>query len=570
MAGKPSRRNRRGNVVIPFDLREFLCRLAEATGGPSDREFDWSVLKPGSIGKGCGDTPDRFAVTYLFEEILSKFDDGLPSPEKERATWERFSAAEEACLRTNERLLHDKTGYSVSSQSVWSQINEARRKISRVLGDFDWNEAAHGFSFGPGATTRLPRRRADRAYKYSGTPETTPGNLALAYAAISSIPLWKESLLSQGGAVPKVRDGNKIITVPKNFKTNRVIAVEPDMNMYVQKGIGTMIRKRLKRVGVDLDDQRVNQNFAQLGVRANLATIDLSMASDTVSYEIVRQLLPSDWFEALEQCRSPVGFLPSGERVVYRKFSSMGNGYTFELESLIFWALCQACASAHSVDATSISVYGDDIIFPAERYHELKELLEFVGFLVNDKKSFASGPFRESCGKHYFNGFDVTPFYVRRPISKLTDLFVLHNNLYRWVGRNWWNEQINRDKLRDICTWVRSFAPMSWRKPAIPDGFGDGAFLGTFEEATPQSVATRKSSRGWEGFRCKSIISLTTVGDFDDIGRLISSLHWAEQTNRIPFREPLGGVSLAPRERWSYIIVPQFTGADPFASFSSN
>jgi hypothetical protein len=217
--------------------------------------------------------------------------------------------------------------------------------MKRLLGEFSWDDASVHFGWGPGASTRLPRRRSDAAFKYSGRPDTTIGNAILANACIMRSPLWQEGLtFEEGSGYCSIVPGNRIITVAKNYKTNRTIAVEPCMNMYVQKGIGGLMRRRLKRAGFDLNDQTRNQRLALIGsFSGTLATIDMSMASDTVSYELVRLLAPSDWFEALEQCRSPVGVLPDGTRIWYHKFSSMGNGYTFELETAIFCCSCSGC-----------------------------------------------------------------------------------------------------------------------------------------------------------------------------------------------------------------------------------
>jgi hypothetical protein len=138
------------------------------------------------------------------------------------------------------------------------------------------------------------------------------------------------------------------------------------MNIYVQKGIGGVIRNRLRSIGINLDDQTKNQRLAKIGsFSGRLATIDLSMASDCISRLIVEKLIRSDWLLALGQCRSPIGVLPSGRKIFYQKYSSMGNGYTFELETLIFLSLAYAWARLHGEDVDRISVYGDDIIVPS-------------------------------------------------------------------------------------------------------------------------------------------------------------------------------------------------------------
>lgn len=556
MASKHVRRNRRNNVAVPFNFEQFIQRLTRATGWTGEVVAERPYSPDRFIaGRWCGDSPGEFSVNYLFEEMFSKFDDGKPSPDKEAKTWQRFAEAEEMSRDTNIRLIYDKSRFSVDPRSVESLIERARRKISEIVGDFDWNRASRGFAFGPGASTRLPRAKGDAAYKFSGIPETTIGNLALATAAIKAVPLWEESILFEELAPgPKVVPGNKIGTVPKNYKTHRVTATEPCMNMYVQKGIGGLIRQRLKRHGVNLDDQTRNQELARKGVDLNLATIDLSMASDTVSYELVRRLMPSDWFEALEQCRSPIGVLPSGEQVLYRKFSSMGNGYTFELESLIFFGLCLALAEVYGLEVTNIAVYGDDIIFPASHAPELCELLKYAGFKPNEDKTHLTGPFRESCGKHYYSGYDVTPFYIKRRPKSLRDKFLLHNQVYRWCKRNWWNSRWHRGEMRSLLEDLRASCPSFWRKPRIPDDFGDGAFIGTFDQVCPEPAL-----HGHEGWICEVLTDVSQSGDLETLGRLIKSLFRLDQLRGdLRFlEEPLsaGGVSLPPEVQRRRVVV---------------
>jgi len=93
------------------------------------------------------------------------------------------------------------------------------------------------------------------------------------------------------------------------------------------------MKKRLGLFGVNLRDQSVNQRYALLGsIDGSLATIDLSSASDTVSYALVMSLLPSGWFDLLDLFRSECVEVPGGV-IELEKFSSMGNAYTFELRA---------------------------------------------------------------------------------------------------------------------------------------------------------------------------------------------------------------------------------------------
>lgn len=494
---------------IRFDLARFEREFAACLAA-SPRE---AAGQPGSGIPLFDDGFDVARSSYFLSEFMSKFDDGKKNPAKEQVTWEKFHEAERLCFETNQRL--SVQGFRGPFEQV---ISLAKNISDKILGRFDWDVASNGFGWGPGASTRLSRRHSDAAYKFSGNPETTIGNAILADAAIAAFPLWKESLDISKGDVGycKIVPGNRIVTVPKNFKADRTIAIEPDMNMYIQKGIGALLRKRLKMAGCDLNDQTRNQRLAQIGSFAGtLATIDLSMASDTVSRVLVEKFIRPDWLAALEQTRSPFGVLPSGEKIFYQKFSSMGNGFTFELESLIFYSLALAWCHYHGEEVHRVSVYGDDIILPSTAAAGFCGLLRFCGFKTNDKKSYWTGPFRESCGKHFHNGHDISPFYIRRPVEHITDLFLVHNNIRRYALRH----PDVRGPLEKLCWSIRQLAPAKWRKPRLPDGYGDGAFIGFFDEVTP-----KLHPDGWEYCVTQVFTSKTSHVNTEVPGLLVKSI----------------------------------------------
>lgn len=499
---------------LNFSNERFLELLAQAAG----------VLPVGILGR---ETPldlsglEAARASLLVGELFSKYDDGKPSPEKTDTTWKRFHAAEESCRATNEVF------YARSSKDpFWVCV---RRRVWDILKGFSWDECAKHFAFGPGSTTRLARSECAAAYKYSGIPESTSGNAVLAACAISMLPLWKHNVRVRAeelgiDGLTTIVPGNSVLAVPKNYKTDRTIAKEPCMNIYVQKGIGRVIRHRLYQVGVNLDDQTRNQRAAYQGsLDGSLATIDLSMASDTIAREVVSYLLPNDWYYALEQCRSPVGVLPSGEKISYQKFSSMGNGYTFELESLIFYAICQQCSNPNVNEwDDAVCAYGDDLIVRSEHYDTVCQRLVEAGFTPNPKKSFSTGPYRESCGKHYFLGNDITPFYIRRPVDTLDRLFLTHNNVWRWSERT-------GVPLQEFCVQLRSLAPSKWRTPRLPDGYGDGAFIGYLSDLTLDS-----HPHGWEYWQVKALARTSIeLSDLLPDGQSLASLKELEHRRSV-------------------------------------
>jgi hypothetical protein len=63
-----------------------------------------------------------------------------------------------------------------------------------------------------------------------------------------------------------------------------------------------------------------------------------------------------------------------------------------------------------------VRVYGDDIIIPVDYVRTVVPMLETFGFRVNRDKSFWTGKFRESCGRDYYDGDDVSIVKVRQKI----------------------------------------------------------------------------------------------------------------------------------------------------------
>lgn len=512
MNTKKQRRLSNANRPLPGALLGFARSTLTELGTHLSAQMA-SLLEQGRYGSVVTTDPVRpsdysdlslYKRDYLACELLSKFpiDIGI---DREKVAIEAFLSAEDTCKSTNARF----STQGVRNWTFWerSVMETARLKIGKVLGPFDWNEASSYFDFGPGATTSLSRRKASTENKLHFGIDVTPGALHLAEAVWSFNRGWKSALSENHAVYPRVVRGSRIVTVPKNAKTDRVIAIEPDMNMFVQKGVGRMIRNRLRRAGLDLNRCWLdNHELAREGsLSGSYATIDLKSASDSISKKLVEWLLPPDWYEALSLCRSSQAVLPSGEWATLQKFSSMGNGYTFELESLIFWGLVQAvmaCSKVHPthmLEKGRISVFGDDIIVPVCWYDEVTSILQHAGFTVNVKKTFKDGPFRESCGKHYFRGCDVTPFYLREEASTCLTLIHALNKAREWSIHPVWG----LEGLGHTYEAWRSKLPVPLRRPLIPYGYGDGALWGDFDEVTPQRY---RPGDGLEGWVCHSLL----------------------------------------------------------------
>ncbi len=462
--------------------------------------------------------PQRFADDYLVSKFVSKYPGFRHRDlDPERTASENFRIFEGLCKSTNKRFASLEMDPSLWDPTMLRIFRLARRKIISVLGRPDIQRISEGFGWGPGATSVATGSRTSAYVKFAQRLDITSNSLVMGHCCVNSTPSWVNCQLQTDGfpsvEVSLTREafnvvrGNEIVFVPKNAKTHRVIAKEPHVNSFLQKGFGSEIRRLLRtRAGINLDDQEINQRMAKEGSESGLlSTIDLKGASDTISQGIVKYLLPAEWFFLLDQIRSKQGFLrKEGTWIYYHKFSSMGNAYTFELESLIFWALCKACLDVEGHD-TRMSVYGDDLIVPSTAYDDVVRVLNFAGFLVNTDKSYASGPFRESCGKDYFLGVDVRPIFLKEEISNVESLFKLANGVRRYAHRRNFGYGCDR-RLRRTWLLIVAQLPDQFRDLKIPDGFGDGGLLSNFDEATPSIPRDRKGHNGWEGFFFKAIV----------------------------------------------------------------
>lgn len=173
----------------------------------------------------------------------------------------------------------------------------------------------------------------------------------------------------------------------------------------------------------------------------------MSKASDSFTREHLRALLPKDWCVYTES----LGY----ERCVVEDKTHplvsvmlMGQGHTFPLQTLLFFALAEATRVLLKVRG-KVSVYGDDIIVPTQMATQLITILTDLGFILNRDKSFFDAPdkiwrskkfFRESCGADFYGGVDVRPFMPQGRSERLKAgrytafLHTMINGLYeRWT-----------------------------------------------------------------------------------------------------------------------------------------
>lgn len=488
--------NREVQVRVPTDYpwrvldaisNDLACcldtdSLAELKGVVRSRDYNrylalseaWS---PQSTIHSRGISVEQFYAKYQASALLKKYQFPTDSEARRATALKKFKAAEEACYTFN-REGSRQLAY-LSDTNELQIYTYAREFLSRLLGEElpERKVLTLWSRHGPGSNLDTKEGRISLYDKYSAWPYScTRGARELAKLSIQDDERWLGALeddyrrvkgiepwriLDQDrfwSDVLHVVPGNKICFVPKNSQTDRSIAIEPCMNLYLQLGVDGYIRRRLKRWGVDLDDQTKNQELARRGSKHwmeedSFVTLDLSAASDSISLEVCRLLLPPQWYRYLIKLRSPVGVC-EGETIVYNKISSMGNGYTFALESAIFASVIYGVEMLlkGSFNRDEIAVFGDDLIVRYSSSSLVVQMLNRCGFTLNPEKSFMEGPFRESCGADWFGGMPVRPVFLSAKPSTVMELWNDSNRLRRVLSLRVMGFEFESTKL--IRRWI--------------------------------------------------------------------------------------------------------------------
>lgn len=452
---------------------------------------------------------DLFACHYLSYNLLRKvvrIHGTVEQPEKRRRdTLTGFLARE---LTNNSINQHESWGYdtvtghhlppadSIMGQRAHNVLLRARDYIKTILGTKpNMDRIVSKCAFGNGASATLVRTKSQDFNKFLEGCSVTTSLKSYITKVISTSPAWSE-LVYGDPVLHYDKNGNfninpnKLVSlsggvldyVPKDASIDRIIIKEPELNGFVQRGIGREMRDLLKKPQLDKGLQGVclnssgdiNSGLAKLGsVDGNWATVDAERASDSLTLALYELLFPEAWYKLLCVARSPY-VLIDGRHHRLEMMSGMGNGFTFEAESIIFYAIGLAASEFSSVPfaEAGVCIHGDDLVVPSDVFTLVSEVYKYAGIVVNSKKSFATGPFRESCGGHWFNGNSVKPFYVKAQNGKTRgDWFWLYNSLLLWLNER--NSNFLKSPqgvtlisiLQHIRWYASSGNPALWRSP---------------------------------------------------------------------------------------------------------
>lgn len=466
--------------LLTPEVMEVTLSLLEALNCP--RAVTVAILlRSGDIGQllSLRAVPHHysFAQDYLdavtATDFLRKFRDfTCHQGDLEATTLEKWWWAERECYKSNKRLDRFLWGSSFDDPieaGLWRNIQSCRKMIRWLIGDGPSPSFIDEARFGPGATMSDTSRRSTVPDKMSSEPTLTAG--ALPYIVPWSGTKWGKAIAASGAELQEVR-GNTYFTVPKSATTLRACAKEPSLNGFYQLGVGRNLRNRLKRRGIDLvNAQLVHRRVAmESSLNDSFATIDLSSASDCVSTTLVELLMPPRWFDQLNRLRSPMTRV-NGKWVRLEKFSSMGNGFTFELETVLFLGIILGLEPTLT-PGVDVFVFGDDIIVPKQLGRATVKALNFYGFTVNPEKTFLEGDFRESCGGDFFKGAPVRAFYLEEEPNEPHKLISLANGIRRVATQN--SHFLSRWP-RFVRVWHRclDLLPTHVRRCRGPSALGD-------------------------------------------------------------------------------------------------
>jgi hypothetical protein len=385
-----------------------------------------------------GATPKEVAASSIRRSLLKKWE-SENSDEADEACLLKFMQVNENCK--NWKL--DVERLQTWEEELWGEFKSSLYRFFHPGGYPLVDNYAQILAFGrvgPGASRGS--LGGDFYTKLFSSPLTTTRSVLYdEYRRyVRNFPEWSnaEAIRQLNYGEPHIVKGNSLSFVPKYTHISRFICTEPSLNMFYQLGLGQILTDRLKAYfGIDLTVQQFNNR--ELARRGSLdggySTLDLESASDSVSLKMCDAVLPG-WFNTLlGKLRSPTSVIRGREHELFM-VSTMGNGFTFPLQTILFSCMVEAAAkwagfsirrpgsrwdplsNVRRYDQGTFAVFGDDIICPVEITRYVMKLLEMAGFSVNHSKSFVEGPFKESCGADYYHGINVRGVYIRRLETK--------------------------------------------------------------------------------------------------------------------------------------------------------
>lgn len=380
-------------------------------------------------------------------------------------------------------------------------IEEMNAIMKEWMVDFRITETNLLPQHGPGSTVETRRSAATiEKYQYLGTDQL----LTYVFEKFAGVSVESYYPLP----LSKWHRESKLVFVPKSMKTRRAISQEPATLQFWQQAVSKIMDKYIHTHPflsrrVNLHEQQINGDLAVAGSGTRKwATIDLSSASDTVTYTLVKAVFKgTPVYPFLVALRSRTVRLPSGEVLDMEKYAPMGSALCFPVETLIFSCAVELAVRRAFREGLGLHpyyrVYGDDIIVPDVMFDDVKRVLQSLGFVLNESKSFGHETrFRESCGSDGYDGELVTPLKISRNFYSPPDRWTSsHAALYSGLMQLANNCQLYNFRL--LRAWIiRSLLRGSDYPPLFSES-GDGCVYSPMPDNYRARWRLSPSKRDW-------------------------------------------------------------------------
>lgn len=412
-------------TAISF-VRQWLLMAKKLEVDCDESRTEATLTEFLSIERGL---PDHHPDTWDLNDPLWSRREGHP-------LWGRHSQSDPLLPGLGQRVVEDVLD--------WDLYRKLCDRIRSTIGVFDpWSSRP---KHGPGAVAD-PTNPLKYDFKY--WPKKLQQFFPWDFFASHDFGYTQREL----GLEPEEREfPSVVLCVPKTQKGPRIICKEPIAHQWIQGAVERFLAERVHHSylgdSINFKDQILSQEMAlSASFTGELSTVDLSAASDRVSTRLVEYLFgggsDTSLLDALHASRSRY-FVLNGSMYKFRKFAPMGSACTFPVQSILFLSF-----AVFAVLATrgwgverwrdvlpSVRVFGDDIVIPTDSIPVLYAALSSCGLKVNEKKSYSTGLFRESCGMDAYAGWDISPAYVKqlysssRP-SSLQGVVDISNNLFQ-------------------------------------------------------------------------------------------------------------------------------------------
>lgn len=461
---KPVKAGQVASIVLEELSRDYgdVCNFLEAAHLARKGELFLALTSVQEQLKRCTVvTPRQQWVYSQAESVLKKCYDPAVDPWSDtiRTWW----STERRCELLNRKFaaVLDRRASGEKVVPFACELYRFYEAIAYVLGQgvpvADIAESAY---YGPGSSTGVRGRDVNFVRKVENN-ECVP--LAIEYAAQALLhdkaawahmgmdPTYSHVESAREGFLRVARERlredavrhDRLMFIFKSMTSHRSIGAQPTVSGMLQLGFHEFCAQRLKDLaGIDLADQSWNGELARRGSLGwrdadPFCTLDKSNASNLIANGLVQYCFPSDWSKFLQRIRTPGYEAPKelgGGLHDYQMYAGMGNGTTFCVETLIFWAATYATQELTLEDYTAnrqYAVYGDDVILRRSHAIRYMRFARFLGFRFNEKKTFIDGPFRESCGYDWFGGVPVraATLVSENGLLDLVKLVAFHNNL---------------------------------------------------------------------------------------------------------------------------------------------